>query len=409
MNILLINHYAGSPDHGMEYRPHYMARAWSRLGHRTRIVAASFSHLRSRQPRVAEDVEFEMVGGVEYCWLRAGAYHGNGIGRIRNMVTFVSGLVRHSRRIADGLEPDAVITSSTYPLDALAGRQIARRHGATLVHEIHDLWPLSPMELGNMSRWHPFIMVMQAAENFAYRHADRVVSMLPDAEQHMREHGLAPGKFVYVPNGLDVAEWEQNRAPIPADAARAIAEFRARYRFIVGYAGSQGLANALEYLIDAASELRDDPIGFVMVGQGSEKANLQARARALSLKNVLFLDPVKKPVIPALLSEMDGLYLGWRKSPLYRFGISPNKLFDYMMAGKPVIHSVEAANDIVAESRCGITVAPEDAPAIARAVRQLLSRDPQDRREMGERGTRYVLQHHTYDALAKRFADALVS
>jgi glycosyltransferase involved in cell wall biosynthesis len=407
MNILLINHYAGSPDHGMEYRPYYMARAWAKLGHRTRIVAASFSHLRSRQPAGAEDVHLESVGGIEYCWLRAGAYQGNGLGRIRNMVAFVSGLVRHGHRITHDFKPDAVITSSTYPLDALAGRRIARRYDATLVHEIHDLWPLSPMELGNMSRWHPFIMTMQVAENFAYRHADRVVSMLPAAEQHMREHGLAEGKFVYVPNGLDVSEWEGNRAPVPLGTARALAEFRARHPFLIGYAGSHGIANALEYLVDAAGELRGESVGFVMVGQGPEKAALQSRARALNLENILFVDAVKKPVIPALLADMDALYIGWRRSPLYRFGVSPNKLFDYMMAGKPVIHSIDAANDIVAESRCGVTVKPEDARAVATAVRHLLALDARERREMGERGTRYVLRHHTYDVLATRFVEAV--
>jgi glycosyltransferase involved in cell wall biosynthesis len=407
MNILLINHYAGSPDHGMEYRPYYMARAWNELGHRTRVVAASYSHLRSRQPKVTTAARLETIRGVEYCWLPTKAYRGNGVDRIRNMVAFVSRLIRSSHRITEGLRLDAVITSSTYPLDALAGVRIARHHGARLVHEIHDLWPLSPMELGRMSRWHPFIVTMQLAENFAYSHADKVVSMLPNAEQHMREHGLAPGKFVYVPNGIDVTEWERNRAPLPAEVAHAIASFRDGHPFLVGYAGSHGLSNALEYLIDAAAEVRSEPIGIVMVGQGPEKAPLRARAGGLRLGNILFLDAVRKPVIPALLAEMDALYIGWRRSPLYRFGVSPNKLMDYMMAGKPVVHSIDAANDMVADSGCGITVPPEDSAVIAGALRRLLATSQSERHRLGERGTRYVLQHHTYETLAKRFLNAL--
>lgn len=407
MNILLVNHYAGSPQHGMEYRPYYMARAWSRLGHRTRVVASAFSHLRAAQPAGTTWPRAELLDGVEYCWLRGGSYQGNGLGRIRNMLAFVAGLYRHAGRLTADFRPDVVISSSTYPLDALPASRIARRHGARLVHEVHDLWPLSPMELGGMSRWHPFIMAMQAGEDFAYRRADRVVSMLPKAEAHMREHGLAPGKFVYVPNGIDVSEWEASDQPIPDEAAAAISSFRRRFPFLIGYAGAHGVANALEVLVDAAALLVDVPVGFVLVGQGPEKAALRARAAGLGLQNLLFLDPVKKRTIPALLAAMDALFIGWRRSPLYRFGVSPNKLMDYMMAAKPVLHAIEAGNDLVAESGGGVSVAPEDPRAIADGVRRLVAASAADREAMGARGRRFILEHHSYDVLSRRFLEAL--
>ncbi|WP_242335593.1 glycosyltransferase family 4 protein [Anaeromyxobacter sp. SG66] len=409
MNLLLINHYAGSPILGMEYRPYYMARAWQKLGHRTRIVASSFSHLRSRQPDAADGVTMESIEGVEYCWLPGRPYQGNGLGRVANMMGFVSQLFLRSARITEGFVPDVVIASSTYPLDALPAYALARRHGARLVEEIHDLWPLSPMELGNMPAWHPFIATMQLAENFAYKRADKVVSMLPNAEQHMREHGLAPGKFVYVPNGVDVSEWEAGPQPLPAAADEAISRARERFPFLLAYAGAHGLANALGALVEAAALLRNEPLGFVLVGQGPEKAGLQRAVADLDLQNVFFLDPVPKYSIPSLLSRMDGLYIGWRRNPLYRFGISPNKLMDYMMSGRPVIHAVEAANDLVAEAGCGLSVEPEDPSAIAAAVRQLASESPATRAEMGRRGRDYVLAHHTYDVLSRRFLNAVAA
>lgn len=407
MNILLVNHYAGSPSHGMAYRPFYMARAWQRLGHRVRIIASSYSHLRIHQPPSHGGLRFEMVDDIEYCWIPGGSYQGNGLSRVRNILSFVSGLFRFRSEITANFRPDAVISSSTYPLDAFPASTIAHKHGARMVHEVHDLWPLSPMELGKMSPWHPFIAVMQAAENFAYRRADAVVSMLPKSEPHMRAHGLAPGKFVYVPNGIDVPEWEGSREPLPADAANAICAFRRNHRFLTGYAGSHGVSNALASLIDAASMLSRGPYGFVMVGKGPEKAALQARAEKLSLRNVLFLDPISKASIPQYLSLMDCLFIGWNRSPLYRFGVSPNKLMDYMMASKPIVHAIEAGNDMVSEAGAGLSVAPEDPQAIANAVQQLAALPDNARSAMGTRGQEFIRKYHSYDVLSKRFLEAL--
>jgi glycosyltransferase involved in cell wall biosynthesis len=407
MNILLINHYAGSKRHGMEYRPYYMAREWQRLGHRVRIVAASHSHVRSVAPRASADLQREYIDGIEYVWIKTPPYHGNGAGRVFNMLAFVAGLYRHARELTEDLRPDAVIASSTYPLDVFPARRIARRAGAKLIFELHDLWPLSPMELGGMSRWHPFIAMMQVGENFACRNADALVSMLPKAEEHLRAHGLGPGKFHYVPNGIDVSEWTAMPDPLPDGIRARLDQLKRDGRFLVGYAGAHGLANALDYLIEAAKLTRDDPVTYVLVGQGPEKAGLQARAAGLGLSNVEFLPPVTKSQIPTLIGEMHAMFIGWRRKAIYRFGISPNKLMDYMMAGKPVIHSIEAGNDLVAESGCGVSVPPESPSAIADAVRHLAAMSAEQRRSMGARGRDFVVAHHDYRVLAGRFLDAM--
>ena len=133
------------------------------------------------------------------------------------------------------------------------------------------------------------------------------------------------------------------------------------------------------------------------------------RVRDEGLANVLMHPPIAKAQIPALLRRFDIAYIGWQRVPIYRFGIAPNKLMDYMMAKCVVLHSVEAGNDPVAEAGCGLTVAPESAQAVADGVRRLLACTPQERLAMGERGRAHVLAHHTYDVLAQRFVDALRS
>lgn len=408
MRLLLINHYAGSLRHGMEYRPYYLAREWVRLGHDVRIAAAATSHVRTHAPDLGGRKRLdEHIDDISYGWYATPPYHGNGIARVRNMAAFVGQLYGDARRLARW-RPDVVIASSTYPLDIFPARRIATLAGARLLFEVHDLWPLSPIELGGHSRWHPFMALLQAAENFACRHADAVVSILPKVGEHLEAHGMAPHKLHIVPNGADPDEWTGGGPALAPSLARALAGLRAGGRAIVGYAGAHGLANALDTLLVAAQRTSDMGVVYVLVGAGPEKARLQQRAQALGLDNVRFFDGVGKAQVPALLRCFDLAYIGWQRQPLYRFGIAPNKLIDYMMAGLPVVHAVDAGNDPVAEAGCGLTVAPDDGAAIAQAVRALLALPAPARAAMGARGRAYALGRLSYPVLGRQFLRACV-
>lgn len=402
--VLYINHYAGSVRHGMEFRTFYMAREWQRLGHEVQIVAASFSHVRQVQPEVTAPLTRETIDGIPYIWLRTPAYQGNGLGRVRNMLAFLGGLYRYRAEISDALRPTVVIASSTYPLDIFPAHHLAKRHGAKLIFELHDLWPLSPMELGNMSRFHPFIMAMQQGEDFACTRADTIVSMLPKADGHLRTRGMAQEKFVVVPNGAVLEEWSEPSAPLPAEHAAAIARYQAAGKFVIVYAGAHGVPNNLGLALAAAQRLRDTPAQFCLVGQGPERDPLIRRVQELGLTNVDLLPSIPKRAIPTLLAAADVLFMSLAPEPLFRFGVSPNKLIDYMMASKPVITAMRAGNDPTTEHGFGLTVAPEDPEALAAAVRSLMAAPLADRVAMGARGRVAAQTLYGYSPLAKRFA-----
>lgn len=404
MNILLINHYAGSTRHGMEFRPFYLAREWVRAGHCVQIVAASFSHIRAIQPELNGVLLDEQLEGIDYRWYATPSYQGNGAGRVKNMLAFMQALWRDGPRLARVFKPDVVIASSTYPMDIWPARRIARLANARLVYEVHDLWPLSPMELGRMSRWHPFIMWVQMAEDYAYRHADKVVSILPKAKEYMCSRGMAPQKFVYVPNGVDEDEWAQP-AELPQEVKKSLDALRAKGLPLVGYAGTHGLGNALDGLLDAASHLKGKA-EVVMVGTGPDRQTLQSRVANEGLSNVTMLPAIPKQSVPRFLDDVDIAYIGWHPNPLYRFGISPNKLMDYMMAGKPVVHSVSAGNDPVAEAGCGFTVPPGDAAAVAEAILKLAAMSEAQRKLLGLAGRAFILKNRTYPFLAASFLAA---
>jgi len=401
MNILLINHYAGSTRHGMEYRPYYLAREWVKDGHNVQILAASHSHYRALQPEMSAEIHDEICDGISYRWYRAPEYSGNGIGRVGNIVMFLWKITMDGKKIADEFKPDVVIASSTYPMDIWPARRIAMRAKAQLIYEVHDLWPLSPIELGNMSRKHPFIVWCQWAEDYAYRHCNKVVSMLPKTQAHMVSHGMLPEKFSYIPNGIDTEEWEVIER-LPVDIQAQLAIIKESGQPVVGYTGTHGLANALDVLLDAA-KLAVDKFKVVLVGNGPERERLMKRVVDEEIGNVILLPAIPKASIPAFLAEIDIAFIGWHESPLYRFGISPNKLMDYMMAEKPVVHSVSAGNDPVAEAGCGLTVAPGDPMAIRDGIIELAEMTSEARSELGKKGRKFILKNQTYAVLAKRF------
>ena len=407
MNILLINHYAGSLHHGMEYRPYYLAREWVRLGHRVLILASAQSHVRTRQPDLRGlDCSEEVIDGIQYVWFKGPKYASNGLGRVWNMAAFVWRLFVDGPKAVQVFRPDIVIASSTYPMDIWPAHRIAMLSKCKLIYEVHDLWPLSPMELGGMSRWHPFIILVQTAEDYAYRHSDVVISMLPEVRRYMEARGMAPSKLHIVPNGIDPDEWSVDGSPLTAPALAEFARLRADGYAIVGYAGSHGVANALDTLLDAAKLMQDEKIAFVLVGKGPEKAALQQRVRQEDIGNVLFIDSVSKEQVPSLLQWFDIAYIGLRSQPLFRFGIAPNKLMDYMMGGCAVLMAVESGNDPVAEAGCGLTVGPEDSQAVVDGIHRMLALSPDARKVMGQRGRDFVLQRHTYPVLARRFLEA---
>lgn len=391
---------------GMEYRPYNLAVNWEADGHKVLIVTASQHHLRSKQFNTVEKQEIRNVDGIDYLVVKTPEYHGNGFDRISNILSFLFKLILNTSRIAAEFKPDVVIASSTIVFDIFPAKRIASLSKAKLVMEIKDLWPLSIIELGGYSRWNPFIICMQLAENYAYRNSDKVVTVLPKTLDYMVEHGLKPENFVYIPNGIITEDWNKE-IEIPKQIYELIVKIKSEQKKIIGYAGNLGIANALGSLIDAMKLLQSEPVELFLIGKGPERDILIKKVQNFKLKNVHFINAVPKTLIPAILDKLDILYIGLQNQPVFRFGISPNKLMDYMMAGKPIIQAIKAGNDITTEANCGISIEPEDSETIANGVKYLLTLPEEKLSELGRNGKKYCRSHHDYRILSKKFIEAI--
>ena len=403
MNILLINHYTGSPYYGMEFRPYYLAREWVKKGHSITILGASFSHLRQHNPDVKQDFQEEDIEGIKYVWFKTPKYGGS-IARIKNMMAFVWKLKRNAKKIAKEYKPNLVIAGSCYPLDNYSAQKIAKLAGAKYTYEVRDIWPLSPMLIGGYSKYHPFIWVMQKAEDYAYKHVDKIISLLWNAEGHMLEHGLAPGKFVCVPNGYNPDEWTDDKFSLPLPEEHQKAFDRLKGKTIVGFAGGFAASGSVVTLVEAAVELKDrDDIHFVLVGRGPERDSYEKIINDNGLKNVTILQAVSKSMIPAINNHFDIAHLGGLHSELHQYGTSYNKMTDYMLSGKPIVQSVDEPGSVVERVGCGIRVEAENAKAVADAIVSLAGKTAQERREMGLKGREYVINNLAWSKLAEDF------
>ena len=403
MNILYIDHYAGSPKMGMEFRPFYFAKEWSKSGNNVRIIGASFSHLRKTNPDVKKDFLCETIDGVEYQWIKTCKYKGNGLKRVLSIYQFVSKLKRNAKYICDSFKPDVVIASSTYPFDAYAGKKIAKISNAKFIFEGHDLWPLTLIEIGGMNPKNPFIIKMAKAEKYAYSQSDTVVSLLPFSYEHMLRHGLQSiEKFHYISNGIVVSDWD---APenLPLEHQKLFTQLKKSNKFIVMFTGGHAVSNMLDVLLNVAKQLiNDDSIVFVLIGSGVEKARLIQRKEKENLNNVVFLPPINKNAIPSALNEASVLYIGGY-AQLYRFGVSMNKVYDYMMSGKPILYGVKAKNNDVEEAGAGVVFDFNDINSLVNAIYKVKNMSENDRKIMGEKGKQWVIKNCDYRVLAQRF------
>lgn len=400
MNILMISHYAGGPKYGMEFRSFYMAREWVRMGHKVMIAGATYSHLRKLQPTEGH----ELLDGIDYLWLPTRTYEGNGAGRVLSMFEFVHQVYKHSAEFV-AFEPDMVIASSVYTFDLYPCRHIARKAKAKLVYEVHDLWPLSPMVIGGYSKWHPFIWMLQRGENYAYKHCDMIVSLLDKSFPHMQEHGLSANRFCCVPNGYLQDEWANlDQIALPDEHKQLFQQLKTEGKTIIGFAGGHTQSTAMQVLVEAANMLRHrNDIAYVLVGKGPQKQELIDLAEKYQLGNFYFLPPVDKKVIPLIVSQFDICYEGGVHSILHQYGTSANKMIDYMLAGKPIIKSVDEPNSEVSKVGCGIQVGAEDTTAVKEAIEKLMGMSAEEREAMGLKGKQHALTNLNYTTLSQQF------
>lgn len=398
-HITIINQYIGSPYHGMEYRHYYLAKNLIEQGYAVTLVSASYSHLFSNPPEIEGDFKKEIIDDIEYIWIRTPKYRSSkSIGRVWNMLYFARAL----RKIDKEISRSHIIVSSPSLFPVRFGYKMAKKFGAKLLFEVRDIWPLTLVEISGLSAINPIVIYMRFYEKFAYKHSSKVISLLPTAKEYFENSGMDRKKFVYLPNGIEMQKG------VSVLLAKSVMEKIPKDKFIVAYTGTVGIANNLDYLIDAAEALRENSdIHFIILGQGGEKERLLKKVENLKLTNVTFLGPISKMQVSSFLDVIDVAFISLLPEKIFRYGVSPNKVFDYMYAKKPIIWAIEAGNNLVDEANCGLSVSLNDVNVLKEAILKLKFMSVVERESLGKNGYNFVKINHSYKMLARRLINMI--
>lgn len=398
--LWMFNHYAQMPDGSGGTRHFSLAKQLAAHGWRVIVVAASTElHTGTQRSTNSETHTLEPVDGVDFLWLKTPNYSGNGIGRLLNMWAFY----RHASARRTKLmlpAPDVVLGSSPHPLAAYAAYKMAQRFSVPFVYEVRDLWPESLVELGKISKWHPLTLGFGWIEKTLSRAAARIITIPPLVKTYFQPRGVPQERILWLPNGIDTQLSPEQSPKDDTDV------------FSYMYFGAHGNGNALDNLIRAMHVLSQRPdaaeIQLRLIGSGPLKNELVALAESLALKNVIFENPVPKRDIPALAAQADAFVFNVMDAPvLTKYGISPNKLFDFLAAGRPLIFASSSVNNPVAEAEAGLSVPAGNPEALADAMMQLANLPLAERQAMGRRGRAFVEANHSFTSLAAKLADML--
>jgi glycosyltransferase involved in cell wall biosynthesis len=410
MKIWILNHYASPPDRPAGTRHYEFGRVLAGQGHDVTIFASSFCHFSRQEERLrtGERIRVEDIDGVRFVWIRTIPYARNDHRRVQNMLSYALGAVLAQRRFP---RPDVVVGSSVHLAAAAAAYLIGTVRRAPFVFEVRDLWPRTLIDMGALPERSAVARLLTILERFLYRRARMVISLLPHATDYIMGLGIPADKIAYVPNGI--ADDRPGIRPASGDAAALVERIQEQRKagcMVAGYVGSHARANGVDVLVEAARELRsrgEQQIAFIFVGEGPEKERCVRLARDYGLANILFCRPVPKYAVPAVLDALDVMLFSLRDIPVFKYGLSSNKLFDYLASGRPVVSACAVADSPVTVSRGGICVPSESPAAVADALAEMAALGDAGRRVVGERGRRWVYQNHGATALAGRFLDAL--
>ncbi len=397
-NIWILSQYTGSPYHGMNYRGYYLAKEFIKKGHKVTIFSASYSHLFIKIPPTKGSFTKENIDGIEYIWVKVPKYKSSkSIMRVVSMLVFMLRLLYFN--IFKQERPSEIIISSLSLFPVLNAYIWSKIFKIDFIFEIRDIWPLTLIEVGGFSKYHPLVLFLTLFERLGYKKAKYVVSVLPNADLYMTKRGMHQEKFAYIPNGI-LLEEVSNFKPI----SKAVEAQIPKDKFIIGYLGTLGIANALDTLLASAKELSShQDIHFVLVGQGGEKERLQSFAKENELKNVTFIDAIAKIEVQGILKYFDICYIGGERQEIYKYGISANKIFDYMYASKPILYAIESGESLIDMANCGVSVLSENIKALTEEILALFLTNSEKLDKMGTNGKAYVLKYHRYDALAETY------
>ena len=398
MHVLIIHQAFASLDEPGGTRHYEFARLLAARGHRVTVIASPVSYITGTALTTQSPLPTGEGEGVRV--IRARVYSAHHKSFFHRLIAFFSFMVS-SFWIGLGVGDVDLVWGTSPPIfQGVTAWLLARLKGARFLFEVRDLWPRFAVAAGVL-RNPVLIRLSEWLERFLYRRADRVMVNSPGFIAHVQERGAASSskrkRIELIPNGADPSMFD------PSEDGR---DFRRAHhlgnKFVALYAGAHGMSNDLDVVLDAARLLMDEGrVQIVLLGDGKEKPALQARAAGMKLSNVSFVASVPKSEMPKALAASDACIAILKPLEEYKTTY-PNKVFDYMAAGRPVILAIDGViREVVESAGCGVFTEPGNPSEMADAIRKLAG-DPYAGRAMGMKGRKYLEDHFSREAIGEK-------
>lgn len=399
-NIWIVNHYAFPPYLPGGTRHFDLGKKLVDKGYNVTILASSFHYHKLQDFKEYQPNQVylkENIDGVNFVWLKTSIYSKNNWRRFVNMISFNKSFNAYLKK-ETFKKPHTIIGSSIHMFAVYAAYKASLKYKSRFYMEVRDLWPQTLIDMG-MSRLHPVVLLFGFLEKYLYKKAEKIITLLPKSISYIEQKGVHRSKIYWLPNGVDLSRFEKPSEP------------RTNNIFTVVYTGIIGVINRLDLAIEAAEILKERQINdvfFRIVGDGQERERLIKIVEENKLTNIEFVGSVPKENVHQELANADVLFFALADSPVYKYGLSANKLFDYLASRKPIIFSCKAGNDPVKESGAGISIPPDNPEKVVEAILKIKDTSKEDLTIMGEKGYNYVKQIHGMESLSNKLESIIL-
>lgn len=406
MNIWYFHPDAGSPTLGKikPNRSYFLSKEWVVQGHQVTVISGSNSHYSGMDLELKDLFMLEHTNGMTFMWLKTPKQPSSAVKRLWHMLNYRKMIQKLRGKILDlAGQPDVIICSIQPPFHLKICHKFAKQYNARFIVEVRDLWPLSMNEIMGVPKWHPVSLWVGHYQRYAYRHADRLVSLLSNAKDYMCSQGLQAQKFSCIPNGYTPVQ-DNSIDTEHSLVLSKLKALKAAGKFVIGYTGAHGVPNHLYVICEAITQIGDDNIHLILVGDGTIKADLQDKYRN---ENIHFVDPQPKMMIPLLLEYFDMAYIGAMNRPIYQYGVSFNKIYETLYYGKPVIASKYPNNTPIHVSGAGLFFENDSVNDLASIIQLASEMDADALKEKGLLGRALVMREYTYQKLAQDYIEVM--
>lgn len=405
MKILYIDHHAALPAQGGDCRAVQLAQDWQRRGDEVTMITAGYSHQRSKNRTVHEDLEEQQAEGISLCFLAAPDY-ARGVGEYRKSIqVFLKKLYVNAPKLAERYRPEIIIAGSGYPYEFFCAQRIAKIARGKTVFELREAWPERQRESYPSEESRLGNCIAEYAMSYALRNADTVVSFFPGGEQYCREKGTMPARLVILPPPAPPMAAPK---PLKESDAAALQLLREKYSTLAVYAGPLNARHLPELLVGAVGNLQQQGVAAVIAGNGGYKQLLRRMIRENNWENILLLDALGERQQHALYQAADLIYYGDDRQCQAPYGSYAPFLLRLMQNGKPILTATHGEKNDAKQAGCAIPAGEVTQRGVEEALLQFIGMNGEQRAAMGNRALEALETTHSAEQVAQDYRSALL-